>query len=127
MVGADEYAHLFSTGRIGKLYMVSGAHARGLTFEIWVLPSETAADNLAPGASPRGLKDVVQVYGITGGQPGWTETYGWLHHGPWEKDFANLVKSRKRAIQAALDAKLKLAEDVKAASQRREKELLAKY
>ena len=90
MTGANEYAPLFRTGQYGRLYIVSGAHARGATFHIFVLPDgETGIDN-GPNNAPQNA-DAVEVYGITGGNPGWTETYGWLHRGPWEADFAELV------------------------------------
>jgi hypothetical protein len=95
MVGARQYAELFETGQYGKLYIVSGSHARGKTFHIFVLPE---GEQAIPNGSnnPPLNKDAVEVYGVTEGQPGWTEKYGWLHHGKWEDDFAELVK---QAIQ----------------------------
>ena len=77
---------MFESGQYGKLYLESGIHARGRTFHIWVLPSDE------PVYSPRGAG--VEVYGVISGQPGWTESYGWLHHGKWEMDFAALVEKR---------------------------------
>ena len=90
MKGARDYATMFASGQHGRLYLVSGQHARGKTFHIWVLPSEEPLIN-PPWMTP----NAVEVYGITGGNPGWSETYGWLHQGKWEQDFAQLVIKRQ--------------------------------
>lgn len=122
MNGAREYATMFRTGQHGRLYLVSDEHARGKTFRIWVLPS---ADPL--GCMPWSVKDAVEVYGITGGQPGWTESYGWLHRGKWEQDFADLVEARKAEI-AALTAKREQEKvDAELAECQRKAALLAAY
>ncbi|MFA5340278.1 MAG: hypothetical protein WC332_00735 [Clostridia bacterium] len=81
MVGAREYADLLGSGVFEKLSYESGIHARGKTFHIWILNSEG--------------KRTVEVYGIIGGQPGWTESYGWLHSGQWIDDFEKFVMSKK--------------------------------
>jgi len=75
MKGAKEYAHLFKTGQYGKLYLVSSSHARGTTFHIQVLPAgEKAKSN---GEHSLCLNaNAVEVYGVVGGNPGWTEEYG---------------------------------------------------
>lgn len=99
MQGAREYAKLFSTGQIGRLYIVSGSHARGKTFQIYVLPEGMEAKPNGPNNPPVNC-DAVEVYGITGGQPGWTEQYGWLHIGRWQEDFAAIVESRKKELAA---------------------------
>ena len=94
MRGAREYANMFKTGQYGRLYIVSGSHARGKTFHIFVLPAgETAIGNGPNNASLN--KDAVEVYGIISGQPGWTENYGWIHEGRWIDDFSNLCAVRK--------------------------------
>ncbi len=38
----------------------------------------------------------------------WTEEYGWLHEGPWEKDFAIVCHARRLQLekQQAIGAKL---------------------
>ena len=95
MQGARKYAEMFSSGQHGRLYLVSGQHARGRTFHIWVLPSAEPVAGM-----PWLVKDAVEVYGITSGQPGWTETYGWLHKGRWEQDFDELVQIRLAEIAA---------------------------
>lgn len=96
MKGAREYAALFATGQRGRLYLVSGHHARGATFQIYVLPSAEPIQGM-----PWCCADAVEVYGITGGQPGWTETYGWLHLGQWQIDFERLVIERRNELEAA--------------------------
>ena len=120
MQGAREYAKMFSTGQHGRLYLVSGEHARGRTFHIWVLPADAAS-------MPVHLKDAVEVYGITGGNPGWTETYGWLHRGKWEQDFAALVDKRKAEIAAIVALREREKADSEAAERQRKASLLADY
>lgn len=126
MIGAREYAELFETGQYGRLYLVSGSHARGLTFHIYVLPKEEIATGNGRHCGPLN-KDSVEVFGITGGNPGWTETYGWLHRGPWEQDFASLVENRRAEIAERLsiheEAKKKAADT----ERQRIADLLAKY
>jgi len=114
MQGAREFAKLFKTGQYGKLYIVSGNHARGRTFQIQILPKDEVA--IPNGENNLCLnKDAVEVYGVTGGNPGWSESYGWLHRGPWEKDFKKLTdeiiadrlsiskKAEEKALKAALE------------------------
>lgn len=112
MQGAHEYATIFSSGQHGRLYLVAGQHARGKTFHIWVLPT---AEPVA--CMPWSVPGAVEVYGITGGQPGWTETYGWLHRGKWEQDFSTLVALRRAEIAAATE-RLALAKAEAAAAER---------
>lgn len=98
MRGAREYANMFKTGQYGRLYIVSGSHARGKTFHIFVLPKgETGIPNGTNNAPLN--KDAVEVYGIINGQPGWTENYGWIHEGKWIDDFSNICAVRKRELE----------------------------
>lgn len=122
MQGAREYARMFRSNQYGRLYLVPGEHARGKTFHIWVLPADTAMDCM-----PWACKDAVEVYGITGGQPGWTETYGWLHKGKWEQDFAALVEQRQAEIAATLARREQEKTDTEAAEHKRKAYLLAAY
>lgn len=122
MQGAREYADIFDNGQRGRLYLVSGAHARGRTFHIWVLPDGVTADRM-----PWCIKDAVEVYGITGGQPGWTETYGWLHRGKWEQDFEALVQKRRAEIDEYLAKQARLRGEAEAAEAQRKARLLASY
>ena len=97
MEGAREYAELFETGQYGRLYITSSSHARGKTFHIQVLPK-------GEKAKPNGdnniclNKGAVEVYGVIGGNPGWTEFYGWKHEGPWQSDFEQMIIKRKDEI-----------------------------
>jgi hypothetical protein len=113
---------MFTSGQYGRLYLVCGEHARGKTFHIWVLPT---AESVA--GMPWTVKDAVEVYGITGGQPGWTETYGWLHRGKWEQDFAALVASRRADIAAGVARREREKADAEAAERQRKASLLAAY
>lgn len=122
MHGAREYATMLRSGQHGRLYLVSGEHARGKTFHIWVLPSAEPVTGM-----PWSVKDAVEVYGITGGQPGWTETYGWLHRGKWEQDFAALVETRRTEIAAGVARREQEKADAEAAERQREAALLAAY
>lgn len=125
MNGAREFATLFKTGQHGRLYLVCGSHGRGETFRIFVLPeAEVAKPN---GPNPPLNSDAVEVYGITGGQPGWTETYGWLHKGPWQADFNALTDAaRKEADESEATREQRKVQQAETAKQR-EKDLLAKY
>jgi len=126
MQGAKEYARLFNTGQYGKLYIVSGSHARGSTFRIQILPEgEEAMPN---GDNNLCLNNnAVEVYGIVAGHPGWTERYGWLEIGKWMQDFEKLVKKQ----QDLLDNLNQIAaEEIKKAKDERQETkeiLLADY
>jgi hypothetical protein len=90
MNGAREYAEIFGVSQQhGKLFISVGSHARGKTFHVYISPDE----------SPYSFSDMAEVYGIISGQPGWTETYGWIHRGPWEEDFAKLLEATKKEWQ----------------------------
>jgi hypothetical protein len=122
MNGAREYAAMFSTGQYGRLYLQSGSHARGATFHIYVLPANVRVKDGQPFSA-----DVVEVYGITGGRPGWTETYGWLHKGKWQDDFAELVKARRAEIEAYNARKEQDQTEAKATERDRKAKLLETY
>jgi hypothetical protein len=79
MKGAHEFALLIPSGRYDNLRIESGHHARGYTFSIFIV-------------TPNGE---LEVYGILGGSPGWTEYYGWIYHGSWEIDFYELLRKQK--------------------------------
>ena len=102
MYGAREYAELIPTGQYGRLYCTSGVHARGKTFRIQVLPeNEEALSNGAGNICVN--RDAITVYGVIGGQSGWTEWYGWLHHGQWEEDFMSLVRAIEKEHKRVID------------------------
>lgn len=122
MKGATEYARMFRTGQHGKLYFVSGSHARGETFHIWILPTDEPVKGM-----PWTIDGAVEVFGITGGQPGWTETYGWLRKGKWQEDFADLVAVRKHEIEQAKAEREKSIYEKEIAATERKRTLLAAY
>lgn len=101
MKGADEYYELFRKAeQIGRLYLLPSSHARGPTFRLYVLPAgEDVIEN--GGFNPPLNKEAVEVYGVTGGQLGWTERYGWIHRGAWQDDFNSIVEKKKAAQDAA--------------------------
>jgi len=124
--GADEYAVLFNTGQYGCLYIVSGCHARGLTFHIQVLPEGEKAipngtNNLCTNSN------AVEVYGIVSGDPGWTESYGWLHRGPWIEDFKKLAQHRAQLKENAYRDFQLNEKALAVAYEARERKLLAGY
>lgn len=126
MKGAREYASLFKTGQYGRLYITSGSHARGKTFRIQVLPKGTEAEG--NGANNKCLnKDAVEVYGVVGGNPGWTENYGWLHEGPWQDDFYALVEQRKAETEQRNKEISEQRAQQEEADKKRKQELLADY
>ena len=92
MKGADEYYDLFKgkSQQVGRLFLQLHTHARGKCFEIFLLPEglEVEGDRISG-------RDNVEVYGMTGGQRGWTESYGWLHTGKWKDDFLAIVERKK--------------------------------
>ena len=126
MLGAREYSNLFETGQYGRLYIISGSHARGRTFRIQVLPEGEEAEPNGSG-NPCLNRDAVMVYGVVAGNPGWTESYGWLHRGPWVQDFETMVKERRANLElqsAEINKNIAKAKEERLA---REKELLSSY
>jgi len=95
MQGADEYYNLIDKAdrykidglkrvpcggygygfQYGNVVFLISEHARGKTFRIWIYENPDIHDVVS--------QDHLEVYGVTGGQLGWTETYGWLESGSW--------------------------------------------
>jgi len=126
MKGADELAPLFLTGQYGRLYIVSGHHARGLTFSIYVLPlGEKAISN---GSNTAPLNEgALEVYGAISGTLGWTESYGWLHAGPWCYDFQLLVRNKKELLCQEEKQKIDNQKEEEEKKARHKKELVDRY
>lgn len=121
MKGADEYYDLFDgkSQQIGRLFIQCSTHARGRCFHIFLLPEGVEAK----GKYATG----VEIYGITGGNPGWTETYGWLHTGKWQDDFMTIVeKKREKKKAAGIRRKIK-REAEESEEKKRTKSLLSTY
>jgi len=87
MKGAREYRKYLKRGKTEheSLIIEFGQHARGDTLHISIKTTE----------------GILEVYGVVGGQPGWTESYGWLHKGPWVGDFENYIESRRLEVEAS--------------------------
>ena len=126
MKGAQRYASLFETGQHEKLYLVSGKHARGSTFQVFILQERETAIPNGPNNPPLN-KDAVEVYGVISGQPGWTESYGWLHDGKWQADFAKLVSDREEEIRLKNQNQIELYEHNKRLAEMRISALLSAY
>jgi hypothetical protein len=126
MKGAREYARLFKTGQYGKMYITSGSHARGLTFRIQILPEgEEAIPN---GSQNLCLNEnAVLVYGVVSGNPGWTESYGWIHKGKWVEDFENLVRSKQMEIDHENQLHQAASEELEMQEKERIRKLLESY
>ena len=122
MKGAKPYTDLFRTGQHGKLFFVSGEHARGKTFSIWILPSSVPVKGM-----PWTVKDAIEVYGAVSGQLGWTETYGWIHKGRWCEDVHALVEARQKEIAEAQAEREKVQAEKDSATAERKASLLAAY
>jgi len=98
MNGANEFCKVFNKPeQIERLFLVPGSHARGPTFNIWILPTN---ELLEKGVMPWTVKDSIKVYGAVSGQLGWTESYGWKHKGKWVDDFEKALKHRKEIIES---------------------------
>lgn len=126
MKGASEFAKLFTTGQHDRLYLVSSSHARGKTFHIYVLPEGVAAKSNGSGNAPLNA-DAVEVYGVVDGNPGWTESYGWKHKGPWQQDFEAMVKRRNDELEHAELQRTRHADQKQQAEIERVAALLATY
>jgi hypothetical protein len=126
MIGARRYAKLFKTGQYGRFYITSGSHARGLTFQIQLLPKDVKA--IPNGSLNTCLNnDAVEIYGILSGQPGWTEKYGWIHKGPWVDDFNKLVMEIEIKLETARLESEKHKSEKDRTEEKRIKELLKDY
>lgn len=114
MTGAHELGKLFGQGefRHGKLLIVSGEHARGRYFHIYVIGDDESR---------------TEVYGILGGHPGWTEWYGWLHNGKWQDDFALICEQQKQAVEQYKSERLAAEEAARLASEVKTRNALAAY
>ena len=112
MNGAREYASLFSSGRYGNLRTESGSHARGKYFHIYII-DESGKE--------------VEVYGILGGHPGWTEYYGWIHKGKWCEDFYKLVEEKKKVLATRKEIQEKEAKLKAEAEKEKTQRILLNY
>ena len=121
-----EKAHLFKTGQYGRLYIVSGSHARGRTLMIQVLPKDEVAIPNGSGNCCLNPNAVV-VYDVVSGQRGWTEVYGWIHNGKWQEDFEKLVLEKEAEVERELKEHKALLEETTQKREQKTKELLGDY
>jgi hypothetical protein len=126
MQGARKYSFMFRTGQYGRFYFVSGSHARGRTFHIQFLPKDEQAIPNGPNNFCLN-KDAVEVYGVVSGNKGWTESYGWLHKGPWVDDFNKLVMQEDIKLETAKLEAEKTKSEKDRAEEKRIKDLLKDY
>jgi hypothetical protein len=131
MKGADDYCRVFEkTQQIGNLYFLCGSHARGKTFKIFILPDIDGRPGKAitnGPSNPPVNRDTVEVYGITSGQPGWTESYGWLHKGKWEQDVEEIYTRLKTAQEGKCQQKRDQAATYSTREELRVRKLLDAY
>lgn len=73
--------------KIGNIVLTAGHHARGNTCHIYI---ENGDERL-------------EVYGITSGNPGWTETYGWLMDGKWVPHINKILDDLEEKINKIND------------------------
>ena len=102
--GYSEYAYQFE-----NIVFLLHEHARGKTFSIWIYEEPEITDYIN--------EEHLEVYGITGGNAGWTETYGWTKTGIWidyiEKYFNSLREFKKHNLNKKLGQNAKLKDQEK--------------
>jgi hypothetical protein len=108
--GAKKYYDAFKgrSQQINRLYLSFSTHARGKCFSLYVLPEGAEKSRTFKSSN------MVEVYGIINGQPGWTESYGWLHEGKWQDDFNRIVEeveAKNEEKEAARLVEVKKEED----------------
>ncbi len=124
MEGANEYYDLFDgkTEQIGRLLFQAHTHSRGKCFEIFLLP-----EGVALSGAHSGTEGVVEIYGMTSGQRGWTETYGWKHKGPWIDDVNSVMEEKKQKKMERLENFDRSQSNRKKAEAEKTKALLSSY
>jgi len=89
----------------GNIIYVTSSHARGECFHIYLIEDTNYTDEQI-------RNNAFEVYGIIGGQPGWTEEYGWLREGAWVgpilKYLNNLEKQNENIENNKYKEQLKL-------------------
>jgi len=110
MQGADKYYNIIDKAdryKVGELkripcpgygygfqrdniVFIISEHARGKTFTIWIYENSDIKNAVK--------QDHLEVYGVTGGQLGWTETYGWVEDGVWVSKIEGIFTYLEQAI-----------------------------
>ena len=91
--------------RWGRVIFVTSTHARGKCINIYLVDDD---------------ETLFEVYGVVGGNPGWTEYYGWIRKGTWvvpilqylrklDREYAELIlreEEQARALQSEVNRKI---------------------
>jgi len=78
----------------GNIIYALSDHARGKCFRVFLVENiHGLTDKELINSSNR-----FEVYGVLGGQNGWTEYYGWKHEGNWVKLITNYLNDLKSKI-----------------------------
>jgi hypothetical protein len=120
MVDVAKVCKYVKKGQYGRLYILTGHHARGKTLHIYVLPPDTIIKN-------HRLKGAVEVFGIVSGQPGWTEKYGWLKCGKWCEDFEEIFNVAKADYEKKRSERIESREKLKTVKEDSNKKTLESY
>ena len=147
MIGADEYydliynANRFQLGNLRKLILkygwtggdseafinnnviyVTSTHARGKCFDIYLVEDIHRPDEQLYSIA-------FKVYGIISGNPGWTETYGWLYDGDgaWVNSITKYLKKLDDQIKEYNDNIKKGEEEQDKIKKMKLKEQLRKF
>lgn len=75
------------------LYALSD-HARGKCFRICLVKDNTLVDKELVSKD-----NCLEVYGVIGGNLGWTEEYGWLKKGTWVTPILKYLRDLEKAIE----------------------------
>jgi hypothetical protein len=85
----------------GNVIYVTSSHARGKCFQIYLVDDIDKTDEELK-------QNAFEVYGVIGGNPGWTEEYGWIHNGTWVKPILNYLLNLGKEIAQYDDNLLEL-------------------
>jgi hypothetical protein len=131
MKGADEYYDLIGDAircglgglkrmdnmqniRWNNVVFTLSTHARGKCFYIRLIDGMDGGESL-------------EVYGITCGQPGWTEEYGWVKRGAWVDVILEYFERLKAEVDAYNAERERLRLEKKAESDRLLADRVAKF
>lgn len=95
-----------------NVLFVLSSHARGKTFFIYLIDEN---------------EKLFEVYGVTGGQRGWTEAYGWIRKGTWVRPILAYLRQLERDVRSYDDAKVEIERKIQAESNRAIGEKVAKF
>lgn len=85
--GGDSEAFIYN-----NFIFVTSSHARGKCFNIFLVEDINMSDEELKTSA-------FKVYGVVGGQRGWTEEYGWTHKGKWCMPILKYLKDLQIEIE----------------------------